>query len=532
MNANKKSGLFSTFKNDFPASIVVFLVALPLCMAIAIASGAEAFAGIIAGIVGGIVVGLISKSPLGVSGPAAGLAVIVDDSIAELSSFNIFLIAVVIGGLLQMLMGFLRAGVIGYFFPSSVIKGMLAGIGVVIAMKQINEIMGSPVNDLGQFSDMLASVNTGAIVISAISLGILILWEQKFIKKMPVIKLVPGPLLVVLVGIGLALFFQGNSNMALGSNIMVSVPEADSLSGFFSNFSFPKFSALGDSDYLFPILKVSVIIALVASIETLLCVEATDKLDPQKRITPTNRELIAQGAGNMLSGFVGGLPVTQVIVRSSANINSGGKTKMSAIIHGFLLLICVMTIPGILNLIPMASLGVILIVVGYKLAKPALFKEMYQKGWGQLIPFLATILGIVFLDLLKGVGIGLAIGIVQILVRNYKIPYVFRKDEFDQGKPIHLELSENVSFLNKASIMNTLKKIPNNASLIVDATKASKVDSDVLEILDEFKQTIEERNIQLEFIGFSKEELGDPVKTFNESVANQGSMASESQVVQ
>ncbi|MFK7933923.1 MAG: SulP family inorganic anion transporter, partial [Saprospiraceae bacterium] len=453
MNELKNKGVFSNLKSDFPASIVVFLVAVPLCLGIALASGAPLFSGIIAGIIGGIVVGALSGSQLGVSGPAAGLAVIVLTAINELGAFEIFLMAVVLGGIFQLLLGIAKAGIVGYYFPSSVIKGMLAGIGIIIFLKQIPHAFGydkDPEGDLAfqqmdghnTFSElyyMFESISPGAIIITSISLLILILWERPFMKKIKFFQIVQGPLVVVALGIILNLVFQNMPEFALRAEQVVAIPVPESISGFFGQFVFPDFSAITNP----AVWVTGLTIAVVASLETLLCLEATDKLDPYKRVTPANQELKAQGVGNIISGLIGGLPITQVIVRSSTNIQSGGRTKMSAILHGFILLFCAMAIPFILNLIPLASLAAILFLVGYKLAKPVLFKQMYALGQRHFIPFMVTILGIVFTDLLTGIGIGLAVAIFYVLYTNYKKPFLFEDKHLKDGV-IRLTLAEDV----------------------------------------------------------------------------------------
>lgn len=532
MNSNN-SGFFKTLKNDLPASVVVFLVAMPLCLGIALASGAPLFSGVIAGIVGGTVVALLSGSPLGVSGPAAGLAVIVLSAIQELGSFEIFLFAVVIAGVIQLVLGFLKAGVIGYYFPSSVIKGMLSGIGIIIILKQIPHAFGydkDPEGDLefiqadGQntFSElinMLDFVSPGAMIIAAVSLLVLILWEQPFMKKVPLFKIIQGPLIVVASGIGLNLLFQG-SGYEIKSEHLVSIPVADSFEGFLGQFTFPDFSQWDNSQ----IYVIAVTMAVVASLETLLCVEATDKLDPDKRVTPTNRELKAQGIGNIVSGFIGGLPITQVIVRSSANIQSGGKSKASAFFHGILLLVSVMVIPKVLNLIPLSSLAAILFVVGYKLAKPSLFKEIYKLGRAQFIPFVVTILGIVFTDLLIGIGLGLAVGIFHLLYNNYKTPYHFNPQSYTEGEPIKIDLSEDVSFLNKGSILQTLNHLPDNSTVIIDGKKTKTIHPDVIEIINDFKQSAISRNIEVTCLGLLEDEnKTNPVKEFKDVVLQKSS---------
>jgi len=526
--SSTNNGFFSNLKNDLPASLIVFLVAMPLCLGIALASGAPLFSGVIAGIVGGTVVALISGSPLGVSGPAAGLAVIVLNAIQDLGAFETFLLAVIIAGVIQLLLGIVKAGVIGYYFPSSVIKGMLSGIGIIIILKQIPHAFGydkDPEGDLefiqpdGQntFSElfnMLDFVSPGAITIALISLAILILWEQPFMKKIGLFKLVQGPLVVVAGGIGMSLMFQGSETFGLRADQLVSIPVADSLSGFFGQFTSPDFTQWNNPD----IYLIAATMAVVASLETLLCVEATDKLDPDKRITPTNRELIAQGTGNIISGFIGGLPITQVIVRSSANIQSGGKSKASAFFHGVLLLISVMAIPKVLNLIPLSSLAAILFVVGYKLAKPTVFKQVYKLGIAQFIPFIVTILGIVFTDLLIGIGLGLAVAIVYILWNNFKTPYHFDPKTYKKGEPIFIELSEDVSFLNKGSILQTLDHLPEGSEVTIDGHKAKSIHPDVIEIISDFKEKSEDRNIKVTTLGFDKEMEKSTIKKFKETI--------------
>ena len=436
-----KNNLFSELKHDLPASLVVFLVAVPLCLGIALASGAPLFSGIIAGIIGGIVVGSLSGSPLGVSGPAAGLAVIVLVAIEEMGGlagggFEIFLLSVIFAGVIQLVLGYAKAGIIGYYFPSSVIKGMLAGIGIIIILKQIPHAFGYDKNPEGEeaflqpdgqntFSElfnMLDYISTPAIIVTLVSLVILILWEQPFMKKQSFSKLIQGPLIVVVFGILFNVFTQG-TGLEISNEHLVAIPVAENVYEITNLFSTPDFTAITNP----LVYTTAVTIAIVASLETLLCVEATDKLDPYKRITPTNQELKAQGIGNISSGFVGGLPITQVIVRSSANIQSGGRTKMSAILHGFLLLISALAIPFVLNLIPLASLAAILFVVGYKLAKPTLFQQMYKLGISQFLPFVVTIVGIVFTDLLIGIGLGLVVAIFQILLNNFERPFCTRK---------------------------------------------------------------------------------------------------------
>ena len=527
MNQDKFGGFFSNLRNDLPASLVVFLVAVPLCLGIALASGAPLFSGIIAGIVGGIVVALISGSPLGVSGPAAGLAAIVLAAIEDLGAFETFLVAVVLAGLIQIILGIIKGGVIGYFFPSAVIKGMLAGIGIIIFLKQIPHAFGydkDPEGDLGffqidgenTFTEMINAINfisPGALIISLVSLAVLILWEQPFMKKISVFRIIQGPLVVVAAGIGFNMAFQGG-DFALTAEQTVSIPVPDSISGFFQQFTFPDFTQISNGQ----VWITALIIAVVASLETLLCVDATDKLDPQKRITPTNRELTAQGVGNMISGLIGGLPVTQVIVRSSANIQSGGKTKASAFFHGVLLLACAMTIPNVLNMVPLASLAAILLVVGYKLAKPSLMKAMWNAGLGQFIPFAVTILGIVFIDLLRGIGLGMAVAVVQILWNNYRIPYNIHVEHFSKDEPFRIHLAEEVSFLNKASIQRSLDQLPNDCIVIIDAQKTHTIHPDVIEIIMDFSESAPNRGIQVTLEGLEDLMLPNPVRDFGRVV--------------
>ena len=507
---------FKHLKNDVPASIVVFFVAVPLCLGIALASGAPLFAGIIAGIVGGIVVGMASGSPLGVSGPAAGLAVIVLTSIASLGgSYQAFLTAVVLAGILQLLLGYAKAGFIAYFFPSSVIKGMLTGIGLLIILKQIPHAIGWDKDAVGDdaflqadgqntFSEITKAfeyITPGAILIAAISLGILILWDTVLTKKHKIFQLIQGPIVVVVLGIFMNLAYaKGMIPYSLNEKQIVSIPVPDSLSSFFGQFTFPDFKALSNVE----VWKIAFVLAIVASIETLLCVEATDKLDPDKRITPTNRELKAQGLGNIVSGLIGGLPVTQVIVRSSANINFGGKTKISAILHGVFLLISAIFIASLLNLIPLASLAAILLMVGYKLAKPSLFKQMYKLGWEQFIPFVATIIAIIATDLLKGITVGILVGIFYTLRHSYRNSHHVKDIVSDEnGKAVHhLVLAEEVSFFNKASLLNTLDTIPSNSKVIIDCTNSKSLAYDVIEIIYDYELNAKTKNIQVEKINF------------------------------
>ncbi len=511
--------MFKYLKKDLPASVVVFFVALPLCLGIALASGAPLFSGLIAGIIGGIVVGSISGSQVGVSGPAAGLAVIVLSAIGTLGSFENFLVAVVIGGLIQIGLGIAKAGVIGYYFPTSVIKGMLAGIGIIIFIKQIPFALG--LSDNVEFSEyvtddhiayteyfktLLDNISAGVIFITLISLGIIILWANVLEKKSKVFKIVPGPVVAVIIGVLFYVLVPEGSALAISAHNLVTVPVPESTSDFIGQFTFPNFSIITDSR----VWVTGITIAIVASLETLLSVEATDKLDPEKRITPTNRELFAQGTGNILSGLVGGLPVTQVIVRSTANVSSGNKTKLSAIIHGFLLLISVIVIPHILNLIPLGVLAAVLFVVGYKLAKPSLFKQMFSLGKSQFLPFSITVAGIVFTDLLIGVGLGLISGLLTVLYNSYKNSHFLHlKGQNGDKKHINMTLAEEVTFFNKGAIMRELKNIEDDSFVEIDITKTQSLDYDILEILDDYAFKAKNRNIDINLV-HKKGEVKNP----------------------
>ena len=508
--------MFKELKHDLPASIVVFFVAVPLCLGIALASGAPLFAGIIAGIVGGIVVGVASGSPLGVSGPAAGLAVIVLTSITTLGgSWPAFLTAVVLAGIIQLILGYAKAGFIAHFFPSSVIKGMLTGIGLLIILKQIPHALGwdkdmegddAFVQADGQntFSEIFKAfdfVTPGAFLIAAISLAILILWDKILIKKHKIFQLIQAPIVVVFLGILMNYFYQnGILNFSLAADQVVRIPVPHSATEFFGQFTFPDFSAITNLE----VWKIAFVIAIVASLETLLCVEATDKLDTDKRITPTNRELKAQGLGNVISGLIGGLPITQVIVRSSANINFGGKTKMSAILHGVFLLMSALTIASILNRIPLASLAAILLMVGYKLAKPSLFKQMYKLGWEQFVPFTATVIAILATDLLKGITIGMLFGIFYTLRHSYRNSHHLKviKTNEEVHELHHLVLAEEVSFFNKASVIKVLDAIPANSKVIIDCSKSISIAYDVIELIKDYEINAKTKNIIVEKINF------------------------------
>jgi MFS superfamily sulfate permease-like transporter len=501
-------------KYDMPAGIVVFLVAVPLCLGIALASGAPLYSGMIAGMVGGIVIGLMSGSQLSVSGPAAGLAAIVFMQIQTLGSFQTFLLAVVLAGVIQIVLGLLKAGTIGNYFPSNVIKGMLTAIGILIILKQIPHAFGYDKDTEGDLSfqqsdgentfseiwiTLTQHVHWGSTLLAVMSLGFLILWEKPFMKS---VKLIPG----ALVGVVLSVFFNQifismGSSLAITPDDMVSVPVAKDFNAFLGQFTAPDFNQIGNKAVYIAALT----LAIVASIETLLSVEAIDKLDPHRRRTNSNRELFAQGTGNIISGLLGGLPVTSVIVRSSANVAANAQTKASAVFHGLLILFCVALIPNILNMIPLSALAAVLLFTGYKLAKPAVFKQMWVAGKYQFVPFITTVVAIVFTDLLTGVGIGLAVAIFAILRGNMKAPYFFHRTEHNEGNTITLNLAQEVSFLNKASIKLTLDHLPKNSTVVIDASDTIYIDYDVLETIKEFQKiNAPERNIKLVLTGFKE----------------------------
>jgi MFS superfamily sulfate permease-like transporter len=501
-------------KTDFLSGIVVFLVALPLCLGIAVASGAPPFAGIITGVIAGIIVGYLSSSHVSVSGPAAGLIAIVLLAITNLG-FNTFLLAVMLAGVIQLVLGFAKAGTISSYFPSGVIEGMLTAIGIIIIKKELPHAIGydkehegdffsyqlTDAADKGFFGEIIHSLNfahIGAIMITVISIIILVAFNKiSFLKK---IKVLPGALVVVIVGIVLNEVFKiTNSSLQIAGDHLVQLPTASNASEFFVQFTFPNFNELTNP----AVWVTAVTIAAVASIETLLCLEAADKMDPMKRFASANTELKAQGVGNMLTGLLGGLPITSVIVRTTANINAGAKTKLSTIVHGFLLLIAVILIPALLNKMPMACLAAILIMIGLKLASPKVFIHMWKAGKYQFIPFLVTVIAVVTTDLLKGVGIGLMVSIFFILKGNMKLAYYFKKEEHHEGETIHIDLAQEVSFLNKAAIKQTLAHLPRNSKVIIDAHNTVYIDYDVLTLIRDFVRVgSKDKNISITLRNF------------------------------
>jgi MFS superfamily sulfate permease-like transporter len=483
------------FKSDMLSGLVVFLVALPLCLGIAVASGAPPFAGIITGVIAGLVVGYLSGSNVSVSGPAAGLIAIVLAAITDLG-YETFLVAVMIAGFIQLTLGIVKAGSISSYFPTSVIEGMLVAIGIIIIKKELPHAIGydkahegdwfalEAGSESGFFTEIVNAINyahMGAIIVTIISVAILIAFNKiAFLKK---IKAIPGALVVVVVGIIINEIFKATgSSFAISQAHLVTLPTASSFNEFIGHFTSPDFTGFTNPK----VWIVGLTIAIVASIETLLCLEAGDKMDPLRRFSSANTELRAQGIGNMLAGFIGGLPMTSVIVRTSANINAGAKTKLSAMTHGFLLLVAVVSIPFLLNKIPMACLAAILIMIGLRLASVKTFKHMWHAGKYQFVPFIVTVIAVVFTDLLKGVGIGLAVSIFFLLKGNMRLAYFFKKEKHHAGETIHIDLAQEVSFLNKAAIKQTLAHLPAGSTVVIDAANTVYIDYDVLEMIREF----------------------------------------------
>ncbi len=517
----------NTLKSDIPAGLVVFLVALPLCLGISLASNAPFFSGLISGIIGGIVIGTLSGSRLSVSGPAAGLAALVASAITNIGAFDLFLCAVLIAGILQLLMSVARLGGIANYFPSSVIKGLLTSIGILIIAKQIPHAVGYDRDEKGNLTELfpfgnenlhellqpLHHIDVGVLLICVISLIIMLVWERPFIKKK--VKFIPGALVAVVVSIALNEILKSTSSpLIVTQDHLVQIKVPTSASDFFSFFTLPDFSGFLNSQ----VIIAGVMIAVIASLETLLCIEAVDNIDPERHVTNTNRELMAQGIGNSISGLIGGLPITSVIVRSSANIHAGAKSKISSIVHGILLLTTVILIPTILNLIPLSSLAAILLLTGYKLCKFSIFSKMISNGKYQAIPFFITVGVIIAIDLfavytpLKGYGllVGVVAGIIAacgaILHGNLKNSYYFHKNKHQEGDVIRIQLSEEVSFLNKASIRETLDHMPANSVVVIDASNTEYIDFDVLELIKEFRDIKAPlKNIQCTLEGFREE---------------------------
>lgn len=494
---------------DIPAGLVVFLVALPLCLGIALASGAPLMSGIISGIVGGIVVGLLSHSSLSVSGPAAGLTSIVLASLTELKTYEIFLVAVAIAGVLQILFGLLKTGAIGDYVPSPVIKGMLAAIGIILILKQIPHALGYDADYEGDesfeqpdgsntFSTIWFAIRTyrpAAIIITAVTVVILMIWELKPLKKRLFFQLVPGALVAVLTGVMLNRFvFTGmGEGFALDGNHLANIPVSAGVSDFFGGLSFPDFSSLGN----FAVWKIALTIALVASLESLLSIEAVDKIDPDKKITSKDRELLAQGVGNTISALLGGLPITAVIVRSSANVNAGGKTRFSAIFHGALLLISVLFAAPWLNMIPLSALAGVLFFVGYKLTSPSVIKSVTKKGYLQYVPFFVTIIAILFTDLLVGIMIGIGVGMLFTIRTNMQKAVVFTS----HNDNYLLRFRKDAYFLNIKSVKDILAQVPNNSSLLIDTSRANFIDPDIIELIEDFSCAAVAKGIELEVMG-------------------------------
>ena len=525
-----KLSLVGNLKYDLPAGLVVFLVALPLCLGISLASGAAPITGVLAGVIGGIVVGALSGSSLGVSGPAAGLAAIVQGYISnEAVSYETFLLVVILSGVFQVLLGYLKAGVIADYFPSNVIKGMLAAIGILLILKQIPHGLGDDKDAEGEMEfsqadgkntfteiwDALMDPHMGAVLITLVSIAILVLWQSNAIKKNKILSMIPAPLLVVVTGVLMnQMYLNFWTDLNLKPSHLVNIPVYDTIGSFFGDLTTPDFTKIWSFDPAFfsglggqysLLFEMALTIAIVGSLETLLSVEATDKLDPMKRITPPNRELIAQGIGNVVSGLVGGLPITQVIVRSSANVNSGGKTKTSAIFHGILLLLSVIVFPFVLNMIPLACLAGILIMIGYKLANISLFRSMFELGWRQSMPFVITIVAILFTNLLVGIVIGLIISIFYILKDNRsKEPFDVKVERLKTGEfkyKVHITLGEEINYLNKHIVLLSLHDVPCDSMIVLDGTETKFIAQDVLEGIREYQEVVApSKNIKLDFI--------------------------------
>lgn len=503
----------NTFGSDLKAGVVVFLVALPLCLGIAMACNVPLFSGIISGVVGGILVSILSGARYSVSGPAAGLTSIVISAIATLGSYEIFLAAVVFAGIIQILLGLLKAGGLGNYIPNAVIKGMLAGIGIILIIKQIPHLFGydkDPEGDMeffqldgeNSFTELVHMINfitPGSLLIGIISFALLIICGKSFYKDHKIFTNLPAPLLVVIVGILLTIAFRSSVFLQIESQHLVSLPEIKDFGDLRANLAFPDFSFMGNVKFW----TIALTIGLVASIETLLNIEATDKLDPDKNETNSNRELFAQGAGNILAGLVGGLPVTSVIVRSSANINSGAKTKLSIIIHALLLLISVIAFPGLLSLIPNSALAAILIVTGFKLTKIPIFKEQFKSGLEQFLPFVITIIVMLLTDLLKGVGAGILISVFFIIRDNIKFSFESSSDTIDGKLYYLLKLPQHVTFFNKGYLIRFFEKVKPHSKLIIDGSINKKINRDAKDVISDFISTAKHKQIEVELIKYN-----------------------------
>jgi len=532
----------TTVARDLTAGLVVFLVALPLCLGIALASGAPMLAGVVAGIVGGLLVGLLSGSHTSVAGPAAGLTAVVLAQIASLGSFETFLLVVVVAGFIQIGLGLLRAGFIAAFVPNAVIKGLLAAIGVILILKQIPHVVGhdpDPEGDMAfdqpdnenTFTELFQTLNDyhpGAAAVGLLSIVLLVVWDRtKALKKSPV----PAPLVVVVFGVALAeLFRAAGGEWAIGSSHLVDVPVAQNFAELVGFLRLPDFTQWRNP----AVYSAAVTLAAVASLETLLNLEAVDKLDPRQRTSPPSRELFAQGVGNVASGLVGGLPVTSVIVRSSVNLNAGARTRLSAVFHGVLLLVSVALLPATLNRIPLACLAAILLVTGVKLASPALVRKMWDAGKYQFLPFIITVLAIVFTDLLKGVLIGLGVSTSFILWSNVRRPVRQVVEKHLGGEVVRIELASQVTFLNRAALSRVLDAIPPGGRVLLDATHTDYIDPDVLDLLHEFDaQTGPARGIEVSLVGFrSKYLLEDRIQYVDHSTRGLQEKVTPAQVLQ
>ncbi|MBS1567565.1 MAG: SulP family inorganic anion transporter [Bacteroidetes bacterium] len=512
---------FSALPSDFPSSVVVFLVALPLCLGIALGSNAPLISGIIAGVVGGIVVGIASGSHLSVSGPAAGLTAVVVAALGKMPSFDAFLVSVVLAGVLQIIFGYIKAGIIGDYVPSAVIKGMLAAIGVILILKQLPHLIGYNADYEGDetflqgdskntFSGItwaLKYVLPLSLIIGVLGLLLQIFWDKVLVKKGKIFQLIPAPLVVVLMGVLVNQWATSAfPTLAISKTHLVNIPVVQSVQEFTSFFTFPAFQYLTNAN----VWIAAFTIAIIASLETLLNIEAADDLDPYQRVTPTNRELKAQGLGNIVSGMLGGLPVTSVVVRTSVNVNGGAKSKLSTIMHGILLLLCVAFIPRLLNMIPLSALAAVLIYTGYKLAKPTLFKAFYRKGWDQFMPFVITIVAILLTDLLKGILVGCGVGLFFVLRSNFRSAIMVVHDETHYL----FRLRKDVSFLNKPIIKNKLEQVPENSAVLIDATRADFIDKDIIEVIEDFMKHAPLKNIRVELKRSSHREQGFSLAPF------------------